>query len=223
MDPLLTTTDVQAMLEENYVLIKTILEQQNLGRLNEMLQYQTKLQENLIMLAKVADAQPLAPMIAPQSTSPGPPAVGAQVVLRPPGMQASTQLVPGVSRTGGQVQSVQQMHHAPLTSPTPHTPAPLQTAQTHAPGYPTLPMAQDATRAAAPQQLHPQGTPLQGYPMQTTEGTILHGRPEQWVIAGSAGEHAAQGLTPSSLPLTAAAAPQQLHMQEQVQVQQQQL
>jgi len=55
--PQLSTETIQKMLEENFVLIRAILDQQNLGRPEEMSRYQEKLQQNLMQLAALADAQ----------------------------------------------------------------------------------------------------------------------------------------------------------------------
>ncbi|KAH9538489.1 hypothetical protein CY35_15G008200 [Sphagnum magellanicum] len=48
-------------LDENKQLILAILDNQNLGKLNECASYQAKLQQNLMYLAAIADAQPQAP------------------------------------------------------------------------------------------------------------------------------------------------------------------
>ncbi|PRW59979.1 GRF1-interacting factor 3-like isoform X2 [Chlorella sorokiniana] len=45
------------MLDENARLIAAIVENQNLGKLNECIEYQKKLQDNLMTLASLADAQ----------------------------------------------------------------------------------------------------------------------------------------------------------------------
>jgi hypothetical protein len=45
-------------LDENKQLILAILDNQNLGKLNECATYQAKLQQNLMYLAAIADAQP---------------------------------------------------------------------------------------------------------------------------------------------------------------------
>ncbi|KAI5062259.1 hypothetical protein GOP47_0022798 [Adiantum capillus-veneris] len=52
-----TTELVQKYLDENKDLILSILENQNLGNLNECAVFQQKLQSNLMFLAAVADAQ----------------------------------------------------------------------------------------------------------------------------------------------------------------------
>ncbi|GFH28417.1 uncharacterized protein HaLaN_26902 [Haematococcus lacustris] len=46
------------MLEDNYLYIKAIVDQQNLGRVEEMAKYQSILQDNLMKLASLADSQP---------------------------------------------------------------------------------------------------------------------------------------------------------------------
>eukprot|EP00899_Mesostigma_viride_P024367 jgi/Mesvir1/5114/Mv24080-RA.1 len=45
-------------LDENQQLILAIMDNQNLGKLNECAQYQARLQQNLMYLAAIADAQP---------------------------------------------------------------------------------------------------------------------------------------------------------------------
>ncbi|CAL54353.1 SSXT [Ostreococcus tauri] len=57
--PAVVTTElIQKYLDENQQLILAILENQNVGKLAECARYQTKLQENLMYLAAIADAQP---------------------------------------------------------------------------------------------------------------------------------------------------------------------
>ena len=57
--PTVVTTElIQKYLDENQQLILAILENQNVGKLAEGAKYQTKLQENLMYLAAIADAQP---------------------------------------------------------------------------------------------------------------------------------------------------------------------
>ncbi|KAJ0103051.1 hypothetical protein Patl1_05565 [Pistacia atlantica] len=56
-------------LEENKQLIMAILENQNLGKSAECASYQNQLQQNLMYLAKIADAQPEAPKIPNQMPS----------------------------------------------------------------------------------------------------------------------------------------------------------
>ncbi|EFJ50468.1 hypothetical protein VOLCADRAFT_120633 [Volvox carteri f. nagariensis] len=51
----MTTERIQEMLEENFKFIKALAEQQNLGRMQDVIQFQQKLQENLMLLAAVAD------------------------------------------------------------------------------------------------------------------------------------------------------------------------
>eukprot|EP00252_Welwitschia_mirabilis_P022480 TRINITY_DN608_c0_g1_i2.p1 TRINITY_DN608_c0_g1~~TRINITY_DN608_c0_g1_i2.p1 ORF type:complete len:229 (-),score=65.76 TRINITY_DN608_c0_g1_i2:79-765(-) len=53
-------------LDENKQLILAILDNQNLGKLNECAQYQAKLQQNLMYLAAIADSQPQQPAAPPQ-------------------------------------------------------------------------------------------------------------------------------------------------------------
>ncbi|KAK3275434.1 SSXT-like protein [Cymbomonas tetramitiformis] len=56
--PIITTEIIQKHLDENQQLILAILENQNLGKLNEVAAYQARLQHNLMYLAAIADAQP---------------------------------------------------------------------------------------------------------------------------------------------------------------------
>jgi len=58
--PAVVTTElIQKYLDENQQLILAILENQNVGKLVECAKYQAKLQENLMYLAAIADAQPV--------------------------------------------------------------------------------------------------------------------------------------------------------------------
>ncbi|KAJ7557498.1 hypothetical protein O6H91_05G128900 [Diphasiastrum complanatum] len=57
----ITTELIQKYLDENKQLILAILDNQNLGKLRECAAYQSKLQQNLMYLAAIADAQPQAP------------------------------------------------------------------------------------------------------------------------------------------------------------------
>jgi len=49
---------VQKYLNENNILIQTIYENQQLGKMKEATSYQMKLQQNLIHLATIADMDP---------------------------------------------------------------------------------------------------------------------------------------------------------------------
>ena len=74
----ITTELIQRYLDENQQLILAILENQNVGKLTECTQYQAKLQQNLMYLAAIADAQPQpAPAAAgaalPAAAAPPPP------------------------------------------------------------------------------------------------------------------------------------------------------
>eukprot|EP00191_Tetraselmis_sp_GSL018_P008940 CAMPEP_0177609340 /NCGR_PEP_ID=MMETSP0419_2-20121207/19025_1 /TAXON_ID=582737 /ORGANISM="Tetraselmis sp., Strain GSL018" /LENGTH=226 /DNA_ID=CAMNT_0019104235 /DNA_START=59 /DNA_END=735 /DNA_ORIENTATION=+ len=55
----ISTEQIQKYLEENKTLITIILEHQNQGKLQECAQYQQRLQQNLMYLAALADAQQL--------------------------------------------------------------------------------------------------------------------------------------------------------------------
>jgi hypothetical protein len=62
----ISTELIQKYLDENKQLILAILDNQNLGKLNECATYQAKLQQNLMYLAAIADAQPQAVQSSPQ-------------------------------------------------------------------------------------------------------------------------------------------------------------
>lgn len=53
-----TREQIQQELEDNEKLIKAILENMNAGKLQACAGYQKKLQQNLMRLASIADAQP---------------------------------------------------------------------------------------------------------------------------------------------------------------------
>ncbi|XP_024520829.1 GRF1-interacting factor 2 [Selaginella moellendorffii] len=59
---MITTELIQKYLDENKQLILAILDNQNLGKLHECAAYQSKLQQNLMYLAAIADAQPQNPL-----------------------------------------------------------------------------------------------------------------------------------------------------------------
>ncbi|KAI8565121.1 hypothetical protein RHMOL_Rhmol03G0236200 [Rhododendron molle] len=63
----MTTEEIQKYLDENKRLICAIMENNNLGRTTESTQYQAQLQQNLIFLAAIADAQPQAPTMTSQT------------------------------------------------------------------------------------------------------------------------------------------------------------
>ncbi|KAJ7520056.1 hypothetical protein O6H91_20G065200 [Diphasiastrum complanatum] len=75
----ITTEHIQKYLDENKQLILAILDNQNLGKLNECAQYQFKLQQNLMYLAAIADAQP--------QMSPAHSQVAPVTMLQPGGQQ----------------------------------------------------------------------------------------------------------------------------------------
>ncbi|XP_058104950.1 GRF1-interacting factor 2-like isoform X2 [Magnolia sinica] len=62
----ITTEQIQKYLDENKKLILAILDNQNLGKLAECAHFQVKLQQNLMYLAAIADAQPQVPTVPPQ-------------------------------------------------------------------------------------------------------------------------------------------------------------
>ncbi|CAI5473706.1 unnamed protein product [Closterium sp. Yama58-4] len=67
----ITTELIQKYLDENKQLILAILDNQNLGKLNECAQYQARLQQNLMYLAAIADAQPQVPPPQAPTVQPG--------------------------------------------------------------------------------------------------------------------------------------------------------
>jgi hypothetical protein len=56
--PAISTELLQTYLDENQMLLEAIVQQQNHGKLQNTLQYQLKLQQNLLFLATLADANP---------------------------------------------------------------------------------------------------------------------------------------------------------------------
>ncbi|XP_021300890.1 GRF1-interacting factor 3-like isoform X1 [Herrania umbratica] len=62
----ITTEQIQKYLDENKQLIMAILENQNQGKFAENASFQAQLQQNLMYLAKIADAQPQAPTTSSQ-------------------------------------------------------------------------------------------------------------------------------------------------------------
>ncbi|BBN14809.1 protein MpGIF [Marchantia polymorpha subsp. ruderalis] len=65
----ITTELIQKYLDENKQLILAILDNQNLGKLNECATYQARLQQNLMYLAAIADAQPQGPQPSSQAVA----------------------------------------------------------------------------------------------------------------------------------------------------------
>ncbi|XP_052187245.1 GRF1-interacting factor 2-like [Diospyros lotus] len=63
----ISTEEVQKLLDENKSLILAILENQNIGKSTECALYQAQLQNNLMFLAAIADAQPTAPTVPSQN------------------------------------------------------------------------------------------------------------------------------------------------------------
>ncbi|KAL2621811.1 hypothetical protein R1flu_002016 [Riccia fluitans] len=59
----------ETYLDENKQLILAILDNQNLGKLQECATYQAKLQQNLMYLAAIADAQPQGPQPSSQAVA----------------------------------------------------------------------------------------------------------------------------------------------------------
>ncbi|CAM6029084.1 unnamed protein product [Sphagnum balticum] len=88
----ITTELIQKYLDENKQLILAILDNQNLGQLNECATYQAKLQQNLMYLAAIADAQPQAVQSSPRA-APVPSMQPAQQYLQQQQQQQQQQLM----------------------------------------------------------------------------------------------------------------------------------
>ncbi|EFN54156.1 hypothetical protein CHLNCDRAFT_135563 [Chlorella variabilis] len=71
----LATEEIQQMLEDNAKLIAAIVENQNLGKLDQCIEYQKRLQDNLMSLAALADSQATPPQ--QQQAAPGQQQAGA--------------------------------------------------------------------------------------------------------------------------------------------------
>lgn len=78
----ITTELIQKYLDENKQLILAILDNQNLGKLNECATYQAKLQQNLMYLAAIADAQPQGPSSQMPAPAPAPTMQPAQQYMQ---------------------------------------------------------------------------------------------------------------------------------------------
>eukprot|EP00029_Vermamoeba_vermiformis_P002432 TRINITY_DN12802_c0_g1_i1.p1 TRINITY_DN12802_c0_g1~~TRINITY_DN12802_c0_g1_i1.p1 ORF type:complete len:252 (+),score=45.54 TRINITY_DN12802_c0_g1_i1:54-809(+) len=106
----LTTELIQKYLDENQQLILAILENQNIGRLEECIQYSARLQQNLKYLATIADSQP-------QATG----------LMYPPmynyNQAALMPQMPQVPQTPPQMGNVMEpLQQYPMTIPSPPTP-----------------------------------------------------------------------------------------------------
>lgn len=115
----ITTEQIQRYLDENKQLILAILDNQNLGRLNECAQYQAQLQKNLLYLAAIADAQPQSPAVRlqmmPQGAAATPQAGNQFMQQQSPNFPPKT----GMQFTPQQVQELQQqqLQHQPHMMP----------------------------------------------------------------------------------------------------------
>uniref|UniRef100_A0A6N2KZ64 SS18 N-terminal domain-containing protein n=1 Tax=Salix viminalis TaxID=40686 RepID=A0A6N2KZ64_SALVM len=78
----ITTEQIQKYLEENKQLIMAILENQNKGNVSECASYQAQLQQNLMYLARIADAQPQGTTMTSQMP-PQQPAVKQEQYMQP--------------------------------------------------------------------------------------------------------------------------------------------
>ncbi|XP_011043713.1 PREDICTED: GRF1-interacting factor 3-like [Populus euphratica] len=78
----ITTEQIQKYLEENKQLIMAILENQNKGNVSECASYQAQLQQNLMYLARIADAQPQGTTM-PSQMPPQKPAVKQEQYMQP--------------------------------------------------------------------------------------------------------------------------------------------
>ncbi|GAQ81491.1 SSXT family protein [Klebsormidium nitens] len=138
----ITTELIQKYLDENKQLILAILDNQSLGKLTECAHYQARLQQNLMFLAAIADAQPQAPQPAPPQPA------------APP---------PQPSFNNFQSQPPQSSYPAPAPS--------FSQPQTQAPSQPALPAqsrpctsAGDPLKESAPQEGNKpeESTPMEG-------------------------------------------------------------
>ncbi|KAL3692220.1 hypothetical protein R1sor_005871 [Riccia sorocarpa] len=108
----ITTELIQKYLDENKQLILAILDNQNLGKLNECATYQAKLQQNLMYLAAIADAQPQGPQPSSQAVaSNAMPAAQQQYMQQ---QQMTHQSILG--QRGGSAQYMGQSQSAPHQS-----------------------------------------------------------------------------------------------------------
>ncbi|GLT48295.1 hypothetical protein SLA2020_219280 [Shorea laevis] len=128
-----TTEQIQKCLDENKQLIMAILEQHSQGKYSESAPYQTRLQNNLLYLSRVADAKPQDPATSsktsPQSAAPqqelfGQPlqAVLAQPSLLPPNLvfQLTDQPLQQLQQKQNQLQlpylQQQQLNHGQMST-----------------------------------------------------------------------------------------------------------
>ncbi|PNW89023.1 hypothetical protein CHLRE_01g055200v5 [Chlamydomonas reinhardtii] len=109
--PPMTTDKIQDMLEENFKFIKAIAEQQNLGRVQEVHQYQQKLQENLMLLAAVADTYSNSAAAAQPGGEAGA-AAPAAATARPPTAPGAPLGAPGAPPPAAPALTPQQIHAA---------------------------------------------------------------------------------------------------------------
>ena len=83
-EKVITTELIQKYLDENQQLILAILENQNVGKLHDCAQYQARLQQNLMYLAAIADAQPSQGSAA-AAAAPAPASAAAAAAAAPQG------------------------------------------------------------------------------------------------------------------------------------------
>ncbi|CAI0397571.1 unnamed protein product [Linum tenue] len=108
-----TTEQIQKYLDDNKQLIMAILEHQSVGKFAECSSLQNQLQQNLMYLAKIADAQPPPPQ--PQGTAP--PAPNVQMAPVQQEQQQQQQQQHYIQASQGQIewsqqqQQQQQMYH----------------------------------------------------------------------------------------------------------------
>lgn len=140
MPSTITTETIQQLLEENAKLINAIQNNQDAGKLQACAAYQQNLQQNLMYLAAVADAQPQpqqqpAAAVAAQPAVPmqGAPmyqqqhqyAIAATPQPQTPYMAQQTQMPPAQPYNGTQPQAVapvqqqQQQQQLPFSAPNP--------------------------------------------------------------------------------------------------------
>ncbi|CAI0544720.1 unnamed protein product, partial [Linum tenue] len=112
-----TTEQIQKYLDDNKKLIMAILEHQSAGKFAECSSLQNQLQQNLMYLAKIADAQPPPPQ--PQGTTPPPNAQMASVQQE---QQQQQQQQHYMQASQGQIEWSQQQQQQPMYLQAPRHP-----------------------------------------------------------------------------------------------------
>lgn len=201
----ITTDLVQKVLDENRSLIFAVLENQNLQRLAECSRYQARLQQNLIFLATVADAQPGLRKRSPSEGAGEGPASLMGPSSSAPAPSPATQSAHGYMRSSGAPSStgMPTPHHAGYTSyATPHGGAvPASSA------YGAAPYVQTPQPVSSPHTGMPSQTPVGAYPSPQQQQSA-YSQPSPMSPASS-GPSAAPGLH-YSMPATASLPPQMI-------------